>query len=313
MNKESKIYIAGHRGMVGSAVLRKYEAEGYGNIVTRNSSELDLRDQAEVRDFFATEKPDYVILAAAKVGGIMANKSYKAEFFYDNTMIALNVIQASYENGVKKLMNLGSSCIYPKMAPQPLKEEYLLTGPLEETNDAYAIAKISAIKMCQYYNEQYGTNFLSVMPTNLYGYNDNYDLETSHVLPALIRKFHEAKEHGGPVTLWGDGSPLREFLFADDLADAVFFLMKEKDAVDLGPFINVGTGKDISIRELAEMIAEIVGYDGEVIWDTSKPNGTPRKLMDVGRLRELGWSYQTLLHEGLSLVYTNYLDASYTK
>jgi GDP-L-fucose synthase len=210
MNKESKIYIAGHRGMVGSAVLRKYEAEGYGNIVTRNSSELDLRDQAAVREFFTAEKPDYVILAAAKVGGIMANKSYKAEFFYDNTMIALNVIQASYENGVKKLMNLGSSCIYPKMAPQPLKEEYLLTGPLEETNDAYAIAKISAIKMCQYYNEQYGTNFLSVMPTNLYGYNDNYDLETSHVLPALIRKFHEAKEHGGPVTLWGDGSPLRE-------------------------------------------------------------------------------------------------------
>jgi GDP-L-fucose synthase len=303
MNKESKIYIAGHRGMVGSAVLRKYEAEGYGNIVTRNSSELDLRDQAAAREFFTAEKPDYVILAAAKVGGIMANKSYKAEFFYDNTMIALNVIQASYENGVKKLMNLGSSCIYPKMAPQPLKEEYLLTGPLEETNDAYAIAKISAIKMCQYYNEQYGTNFLSVMPTNLYGYNDNYDLETSHVLPALIRKFHEAKENGGPVTLWGDGSPLREFLFADDLADAVYFLMKEKDAADLGPFINVGTGKDITIMELAELIAEIVGYDGEVIWDTSKPNGTPRKLMDVSRLRHIGWSYSTELSRGISEVY----------
>jgi GDP-L-fucose synthase len=306
MNKESKIYIAGHRGMVGSAVLRKYEAEGYGNIVTRNSSELDLRDQAAVREFFTAEKPDYVILAAAKVGGIMANKSYKAEFFYDNTMIALNVIQASYENGVKKLMNLGSSCIYPKMAPQPLKEEYLLTGPLEETNDAYAIAKISAIKMCQYYNEQYGTNFLSVMPTNLYGYNDNYDLETSHVLPALIRKFHEAKENGGPVTLWGDGSPLREFLFADDLADAVYFLMKEKDAVDLGPFINVGTGKDISIRELAEMIAEIVGYDGEVIWDTSKPNGTPRKLMDVGRLNTLGWFAAIDLKDGIMAAYRSY-------
>lgn len=287
-------------------MLRKYEAEGYGNIVTRNSSELDLRDQAAVREFFTAEKPDYVILAAAKVGGIMANKSYKAEFFYDNTMIALNVIQASYENGVKKLMNLGSSCIYPKMAPQPLKEEYLLTGPLEETNDAYAIAKISAIKMCQYYNEQYGTNFLSVMPTNLYGYNDNYDLETSHVLPALIRKFHEAKENGGPVTLWGDGSPLREFLFADDLADAVYFLMKEKDAVDLGPFINVGTGKDISIRELAEMIAEIVGYDGEVIWDTSKPNGTPRKLMDVGRLNTLGWFAAIDLKDGIMAAYRSY-------
>ncbi len=306
MRKDGKIYIAGHRGMVGSAVVRALEARGYGNIVTRTSAELDLSRQAAVEDFFSSEKPEYVFLAAARVGGIMANKTHKAQFFYQNAMIAQNVIHAAYLNGVEKLMNLGSSCIYPKLAPQPLKEEYLLTGPLEETNDAYAIAKISAIKMCRYYNEQYGTNFLSAMPTNLYGYGDNYDLQSSHVLPAMIRKFHEAKENGTSVTLWGDGSPLREFMFADDLADALVYLMENHQAAELGEFINVGTGSDLSIKALAELVAKVVGYSGGIAWDIKKPNGTPRKLMDSGRLNSLGWQARTGLEEGIGLAYADF-------
>lgn len=308
MNKSAKIYVAGHRGMVGSALVRKLEADGYHNIITRTSKELDLRNQAQVTAFFAEEKPVYVFLAAAKVGGILANRDYKADFFYDNAMIALNVIHAAYVYGVKKLVNLGSSCIYPKLAPQPLKEDYLLTGPLESTNDAYAIAKISAIKMCAYYNQQYGTNFISVMPTNLFGYNDNYDLKSSHVLPAMIRKFHEANATGGSVTLWGDGSPLREFMFADDLADAIVYLMEKKDSAHIGEFVNVGTGKDISIKELAETIADVVGFKGDVSWDTNKPNGTPRKLMDVGRLNSLGWNKPTPFKDALELVYKDFIS-----
>jgi GDP-L-fucose synthase len=315
MKKDSKIYIAGHRGMVGSAIFRQLENEGYSNIITRTHKELDLTRQEQVERFFEMEKPEYVFLAAARVGGIMANSTYKAEFFYDNTMIALNVIHAAYKNNVKKLMNLGSSCIFPKLAPQPLKEEYLLTGPLEESNDAYAVAKISAIKMCTFYNEQYGTNFLSVMPTNLYGAYDNFDLTSSHVLPAMIRKFHEAKiretgdrklETGGRkkgVELWGDGSPLREFLYADDLADAVIHLMKNKEASDIGEFVNIGTGKDLTIKELAETISEIIGYEGDVSWDTAKPNGTPRKLLDVSLLTRLGWQASTSLKDGIRKTY----------
>ncbi len=309
MNKNSRIYVAGHRGMVGSAIIRLLEDSGYTNIITRSHKELDLTRQAEVESFFETEKPDYVFLAAAKVGGIMANSVSKAQFFYDNAMIALNVIHAAYKSGVKKLMNLGSSCIFPKLAPQPLKEEYLLTGPLEETNDAYAVAKISAIKMCRYYNEQYGTNFLSVMPTNLYGENDNFDLETSHVFPAMLRKIHEAKQTEGPVKLWGDGSPLREFLYADDLADAIIFLMENTDWQDIGDFVNVGTGKDISIKDLAFLMAEIIGYKGSFSWDTSKPNGTPRKLLDVSRLSALGWMAKTSLREGIEKTYRWYSES----
>lgn len=308
MNKDSKIYVAGHRGMVGSAIVRQLEDEGFSNIITKTHRDLDLTRQAQVEGFFEEEKPEYVFLAAAMVGGIMANSTSKAQFFYDNTMIALNVIHAAYKNNAKKLMNLGSSCIFPKLAPQPLKEEYLLTGPLEETNDAYAVAKISAIKMCSYYNEQYGTNFLSVMPTNLYGGHDNYNLTTSHVLPAMIRKFHEAKKTGGPVELWGDGSPFREFLYADDLADAVLYLMKNRDASDIGEFVNVGTGKDLTIKELAQIIAEIIGYNGEVIWDTSKPNGTPRKLLDVTRINQLGWKATTSLRDGIRKTYKWYCE-----
>jgi len=299
MNKHSKIYVAGHRGMVGSSIIRLLETKGYHNIITRTHSELDLTRQQQVEDFFSAEKPDYVFLAAARVGGIMANSTHKAEFYYQNAMIAQNVIHSAYINGITKLMNLGSSCIYPKLAPQPMKEESLLTGALEPTNDAYAIAKISAIKMCRYYNDQYGTDYLSVMPTNLYGKNDNYDLTSSHVMPAMIRKFHEAKMSGGPVQLWGDGSPLREFLYADDLAEAVVYLMESKNASDLGDFVNVGTGKDCSIKELSGTIASIVGYEGEVNWDTSKPNGTPRKLLDVSRLSSLGWTAGTSLQEGI--------------
>ncbi|MCK5198498.1 MAG: GDP-L-fucose synthase [Spirochaetales bacterium] len=306
MNKDSKIYVAGHRGMVGSAIVRQLKNEGFSNIITRTHKELDLTRQVRVEDFFEEKKPEYVFLAAAMVGGIMANSTAKAQFFYGNTMIALNVIHAAYKNNVKKLLNLGSSCIFPKLAPQPLKEEYLLTGPLEETNDAYAVAKISAIKMCSYYNEQYGTNFLSVMPTNLYGGHDNYDLTTSHVLPAMIRKFHEAKKTGGPVELWGDGSPFREFLYVDDLTDAIVFMMKNLDALDIGEFVNVGTGKDLTIKELAEIIAEIVGYEGEVVWDTTKPNGTPRKLLDVTRINQLGWKATTSLRDGISKTYKWY-------
>lgn len=308
MNKDAKIYVAGHRGMVGSAIIKKLQQEGYSNIITKTHRNLDLIRQEQVENFFQEENPDYVFLAAAKVGGIMANSSSKAQFFYDNSMIAINVINAAYKTGVKKLMNLGSSCIFPKLAPQPLKEEYLLTGPLEETNDAYAVAKISAIKMCAFYNEQYGTNFLSVMPTNLYGENDNFDLNSSHVFPAMIRKFHEAKKTGGPVKLWGDGSPLREFLHADDLADAVVYLMGEKNAADLGEFVNIGTGKDCSIKELAGYIAEAVGYKGKVEWDISKPNGTPRKLLDVSRMNSLGWEAKIPLKDGIQRVYNWYTE-----
>ncbi|MDC7218878.1 MAG: GDP-L-fucose synthase [Spirochaetales bacterium] len=307
MNKNSKIYVAGHRGMVGSAIVRLLESKGFKNLVVRTSKELDLRNQEQVNRFFLEEKPEYVFLAAAKVGGILANRDHKAEFYYDNAMIAQNVIHASYVNKVKKLMNLGSSCIYPKMAPQPMKEEYLLTGPLEDTNDAYAIAKISAIKMCHYYNSQFGTNYLSVMPTNLYGINDNYDLQSSHVLPAMIRKFHEAKINDKEVVeLWGDGSPYREFLYADDLADAVVYLMENKNAVDLGEFVNVGTGEDLSIKDLAELISEVIGFKGKLNWDTSKPNGTPKKLLNVDKLRSLGWEYQTKLKNGIMIAYNEY-------
>lgn len=313
MNKSSKIYVAGHRGLVGSALLRRLAAGGYTNIVTRTHAELDLINQAAVVSFFETERPEYVFLSAAKVGGIGANSAFPADFIYINTMIGFNVVQASHKTGVQKLLNLGSSCIYPRLAPQPLKEEYLLTGALEPTNDAYAIAKISVIKLCDAYNRQYGTNYLSVMPTNLYGPGDNYDLSGSHVLPALIRKFHEAKVRGTDVVeLWGDGSPYREFLYSDDLADAVVYLMEQKNAADLGDFVNIGTGVDITIRELAETVRNVVYADGpgricQVCWDTSKPNGTPRKLLDVSRLHAMGWQHKTSLLEGLRSSYADYL------
>lgn len=306
MNKSARIFVAGHNGMVGSAIVRLLQEQGYTDLITRTSGELDLRNQAAVNEFFAHEKPEYVFLAAAKVGGILANRDNKAAFFYDNATIAINVIHAAYTAGVKKLINLGSSCIYPKHAAQPLKEEYLLTGALEDTNDAYAIAKISAIKMCAYYNQQYGTDFISVMPTNLFGYNDNYDLQSSHVLPAMIRKFHEAKINHSNVTLWGDGSPLREFLFADDLANAIVYLMQNKSAADIGEFVNVGTGKDISIKELAETIARVVGFNSDIIWDSSKPNGTPRKLLDVSRLTSLGWTSKIPFIDGIKLAYDDF-------
>jgi len=301
MEKNSKIYIAGHRGMVGSALMRKWQAEGFTNIITRTSSELDLRNQADVTAFFAAERPDYVILAAAKVGGIVANNTYRADFLYENLMIQNNVIHQSYVNGVKKLLFLGSSCIYPKMAPQPLKEEYLLTGSLEPTNEPYAIAKIAGLKMCEAYHDQYGCNFISVMPTNLYGPNDNYDLKTSHVLPALLRKFHEAKESGAAsVQLWGSGTPLREFLHADDLAAACYFLMRDYN--ETNP-VNIGVGHDISIRDLAGLIQKITGFTGTIEWDSSKPDGTPRKLMDVSRINAAGWKASISLEEGIARVY----------
>jgi len=304
MDKTSKIYIAGHTGLVGSAIMRKLESEGYTNIITRTFEELDLTDQKATREFFEKERPEYVFLAAAKVGGIQANSVYPADFIYINLMIECNVIKASHEFGVKKLLFLGSSCIYPKMAPQPIKEEYLLSGYLEETNEPYALAKISGLKMCQYFNKQYGTNFISVMPTNLYGPNDNFDLNTSHVLPALIRKFHEAKTNNAPyVEIWGTGTPRREFLFVDDLADACLFLMKNYSGND---FFNVGTGEDITIRELAELIGEVVGYKGELKFDTSKPDGTPRKLLDVSRIHKAGWRHRTELKEGLTRTYDWY-------
>ncbi len=353
MNKNAKIYVAGHRGMVGSAIVRKLLSEGYQNLVLRSSTELDLRDQTAVAAFFAAEKPAYVFLAAAKVGGIVANNTYRAEFLYDNLMIEANIIHQSYVHGVKKLLFLGSSCIYPKLAPQPLKEEYLLTGALEPTNEPYAIAKIAGIKMCDAYRAQYGCNFISAMPTNLYGPNDNYNLETSHVLPALIRKMRLGKAleqedwntiskdlNDNPIegingqssreamqsvlakygilrsadpalppdtaslpkvaiTLWGDGSPLREFLHVDDLADACLFLMHQYDGAG---FVNVGTGTDLSIKELAGMIKSLVGFQGKINWDTTKPNGTPRKLMDVGKIKKLGWHYRTGLPEGIAKV-----------
>ena len=304
MEKHAKIYVAGHRGMVGSAIVRKLQAEGYHNFVFRKSAELDLRNQEAVQTFFETEKPDYVFLAAAKVGGILANNIYRAEFLYDNLMIQNNVIHQSYVHGVKKLLFLGSSCIYPKLAPQPLKEDYLLTGLLEPTNEPYAIAKITGIKMCEAYRSQYGCNFISVMPTNLYGPNDNYDLNNSHVLPALIRKFHTAKvTNAESVEVWGTGSPKREFLHVDDLADACFFLLQNYNEE---MFVNIGTGEDLTIKALAEMIKEIVGFKGELKWNTEKPDGTPRKLMDVSRLHNMGWKHRIGLHEGITRVYQEF-------
>jgi len=306
MDKNSRIYIAGHKGMVGSAIYRKLHKEGFDNIITRNSSELDLRDQRAVTEFFDTEKPDYVFLAAAKVGGIIANNTYRADFLYENLQIQNNVIHSSYVNKVKKLMFLGSSCIYPKLAPQPLKEEYLLTGLLEHTNEPYAIAKIAGIKMCDAYRDQYGCNFISVMPTNLYGYNDNYHPQNSHVLPALIRRFHEAKVQESPdVTIWGTGSPMREFLFADDLAEACYYLMQNYDEAGL---VNIGTGEDLSIKDLALLIKKVVGYEGEIKFDTSKPDGTPRKLMDVSKLHSKGWKHTIELEDGIKLAYQDFLS-----
>lgn len=303
MNKTDKIYIAGHRGMVGSAIQRKLKSEGYNNIITRTSRDLDLRNQAEVSEFFRKEKPDHVFLAAAKVGGILANNTYRAEFLYDNLMIQNNVIHQSYVNGVEKLMFLGSSCIYPKLAPQPLKEEYLLTGKLEPTNEPYAIAKIAGIKLCDAYRAQYGKNFISVMPTNLFGPNDNYDLEKSHVLPALIRKFHEAKKNNTPsVMMWGTGSPKREFLHVEDLADACFYLMQTYNESGL---VNIGTGTDIAIKDLALLVQKTVGYEGEIEHDLTKPDGTPRKLMNVDKLTNAGWTAKIGLEEGIQTVYSN--------
>jgi len=305
MDKNSKIYIAGHRGMVGSAIYRKLQKEGFNNLVTRTSSELDLRSQAAAADFFEQEKPEYVFLAAAKVGGIVANNTFRGEFLYDNLMIQSNIIHNSYLNKVRKLLFLGSSCIYPKMAPQPLKEEYLLTGPLEPTNEPYAIAKIAGIELCDSYRFQYGCNYISVMPTNLYGYNDNYHSEHSHVLPALIRRFHEAKEQAlESVTIWGTGSPKREFLFADDLAEACYYLMQNYDEPGL---INIGTGEDISIRDLASLIKKIIGFEGDIKYDVSKPDGTPRKLMDVSKLHSKGWKHTIELEEGIKLAYQDFL------
>ncbi len=350
MNLSSKIYIAGHRGLVGSALVRRLTAAGYTNLVTRTSKELDLRRQADVEALFERERPEYVFLAAAKVGGILANSTYKAEFIYDNIMIAANVINSSYKFGVKKLFNLGSSCIYPKFAPQPMKEEYLLTGLLEPTNEPYAIAKIAAIKLCRYYNEQYGTNFISAMPTNLYGPGDNFDLMNSHVLPAMIRKMHLAHclEQGGfpairkdlqahsvgktdtnkltdqeivsllstfgihatSVDIWGTGEPYREFLYVDDLADACLYLMENNNTKDIGEFINVGTGQDIQIRDLVELVQTIIGYSGSVLYDSTKPDGSPKKLLDVNRIRALGWAPTVSLEEGIKRTYAWYRSLS---
>ncbi|MBN2539652.1 MAG: GDP-L-fucose synthase [Deltaproteobacteria bacterium] len=344
---DSKIYIAGHRGMAGTAIVRKLEGRGYSNLICRSHAQLDLTRQQDVEDFFEEERPDYVFLCAAKVGGILANSTYKAQFIYENMMIAANVIHASYKYGVKKLLNLGSSCIYPKTAPQPLREEYLLTSELEQTNEPYAIAKIAAIKLCRYYNEQYGTNFMSVMPTNLYGPDDNFDLETSHVLPALIRKLYLAKLlykqdypalfrdlerfgnslsagpsdspalitghlsgfgiHPDRVILWGTGEPEREFLYVDDMSDACVFLMENFDAKDVGEFINVGAGKDMPIRELAEMISGIVDFGGSIEWDKTKPNGTPRKLLDISKMQNKGWRADTSLKKGIKKTYKWYV------
>jgi len=304
MDLSSKIYVAGHRGMVGSALVRNLKAHGFSNIVYRTRQELDLCIQQDVNTFFKEEKPEYVFLAAAKVGGIQANNTYRADFIYENLMVQSNVIHAAYKNKVKKLMFLGSSCIYPKLAPQPLKEEYLLTGELEYTNEPYAIAKIAGIKMCESYHKEYDSNFISVMPTNLYGPNDNYDLNNSHVLPALLRKFHEAKEnHSTSVTVWGTGNPRREFMHADDMADACVYLMKNYDKEK---FVNLGVGTDISIKELAHLIREIVGYEGEIIFDSTKPDGTPRKLMDVSYLHSLGWTHKINLEQGIKSVYNEF-------
>ncbi len=310
MDKDSKIYVAGHRGLVGSALKRKLESKGYTNLIFRTHKELDLTNQQAVNEFFKQEKPEYVFLAAAKVGGILANSTYPAEFIYENLMIESNIIHAAYKYGVKKLLFLGSSCIYPKLAPQPLKEEYLLTGPLEETNEAYAIAKIAGIRLCKHYNQQYGTNFISVMPTNLYGPNDNFDLETSHVMPALVRKFHEAKVNNEPeVVVWGTGKPLREFMHVDDMADACVFLMENYDFSEVGEFVNIGAGKDITISELVGLIKEVVGFEGKIKYDTSKPDGTPRKLMDVSRLNGLGWKARISLKDGIKETYEWYIKS----
>lgn len=305
MELEAKIYVAGHRGMVGSAIVRELQRLGYENIVTRSSAEVDLRNQASVEAFYREEKPDYVFVAAAKVGGILANNTYWAEFLYDNLSIQNNLIHNAYVFGVKKLLFLGSSCIYPKLAPQPLKEDYLLSGYLEPTNEPYAIAKITGIKMCEAYRDQYGCNFISAMPTNMYGPNDNYHPENSHVLPALIRKFHEAKESGAPdVIVWGDGSPMREFLYADDLANALVYLMLNYNEKE---FVNVGYGSDITIGDLAKTVARIVGFNGNIVFDSSKPNGTPKKLMDSGRLFATGWKPKTDLHSGIEMAYADFL------
>lgn len=305
MEKEAKIYVAGHKGMVGSSICRALVKEGYTNIITRAHNELDLLRQQQVEDFFSTEKPDYVFLAAAKVGGILANSSALADFMYENLMMEMNVVNAAWKNNCKKLEFLGSSCIYPRMAPQPIKESYLLTSELEETNEAYALAKISGLKYCEYLNKQYGTDYISVMPTNLYGPNDNYHTTHSHVLPALIRRFHEAKEANvDTVTCWGDGSPLREFLYVDDLADLCLFLMNNYSGNET---VNAGTGKEVTIENLTRIVASVVGYEGKILWDTTKPNGTPRKLLDVSKSKELGWKYKVELEEGIRLTYEDFL------
>lgn len=306
MEKEAKIYVAGHRGMVGSAIIRQLEKEGYHNIITRTHKELNLCRQDEVEKFFAEEKPDYVFLAAAKVGGIMANNDALADFMYENMVLEMNVIHEAWKNGCKKLMFLGSSCIYPRMASQPMKESCLLTSELEKTNEAYALAKISGLKYCEFLNRQYGTDYISVMPTNLYGPNDNYHPEHSHVLPALIRRFHEAKVSGAKeVTCWGTGAPLREFLYVDDLADACVFLMNNYSGNET---VNLGTGKELTIKELAELVADVIGYEGEIKWDATKPDGTPRKLLDVSKLENLGWKYKTELRDGIGLAYEDFLN-----
>jgi len=309
MNRNFRVYVAGHNGLVGSALVRELSSLGYDNIVTRTSKELDLTRQAEVEAFFGSERPDIVYLAAAKVGGILANDTYPAEFIYNNLMISTNVIHSAYKHGVKKLLNLGSSCIYPKLAPQPMKEESLLGGPLEPTNEAYAVAKIAAIKLCRYYNRQYGSDFISLMPTNLYGPGDNFDLLSSHVLPALIRKFHEAKANGqSPVEVWGTGTQRREFLYVDDLAQAAVFLMENRSYSEVGEFVNVGTGEDVTIRGLVETVRRVVGYEGEVVYDTARPDGAPRKLLDVSRLRSLGWRHTTALDDGINRTYRWYVQ-----
>ena len=309
MKPDRKVYVAGHRGLVGSAIVRRMQAGGYSDIIRRTHAELDLTDQRAVNEFFENEKPQFVFIAAAKVGGIYANNTYRADFIYQNLMIESNLIHASYRHGVKKLLFLGSSCIYPKLAPQPMKEEHLLTGLLEPTNEPYAIAKIAGIKMCDAYNRQYGTNFMSAMPTNLYGPGDNYDLKNSHVLPALIRKMHEAKVQGAKeVVVWGSGAPKREFLYSDDLADASVFLMERYNAGDIGEFVNIGVGKEITIREAAELIAEVVGFPGKLVFDRSQPDGMPRKLLDSSRLQALGWRAKTGFREGLAKAYADFLQ-----
>ena len=306
MEKNAKIYVAGHRGMVGSAIVRELQRNGYTNIITRTHKELDLCRQQEVERFFEEEKPEYVFLAAAKVGGIVANSNALADFMYENMILEMNVIHAAWQNGCKKLLFLGSSCIYPRLAPQPMKESCLLTSPLEETNEAYALAKISGLKYCEYLNRQYGTDYISVMPTNLYGPNDNYHPTHSHVLPALIRRFHEAKCEGKEsVTCWGDGTPLREFLYVDDLADLCLFLMNNYTGNET---VNAGTGKEITIKALTELVAKVVGYEGEILWDTSKPNGTPRKLLDVSKSAAMGWKYRTELEDGIRAAYDDFLN-----